>query len=117
MLPPCSPASAPSPSLCFACPSPRGGERGDQASGNGADGANGVGYAEMLASAATRECREAVSAPNAGDPAQLQRICDCTHDKIIAAQPGPLEPEESRRAKMKDALNACVAEAGANAAG
>ncbi len=93
------------------------GEQGDQASGNGGDGGDGVGYAEMLASAATRECREAASAPNAGDPAQLQRICDCTHDKIIAAQPGPLEPEESRRAKLKGALDACVAEVGANAAG
>ena len=95
------------------------GEQGDQASGtnnSGGDVAGGA-YAEMLANAATRECREATSAPNAGDQGRLQRICDCTHDKIIAAQPGPLEPEESRRAKLKDALNACVAEAGADAAG
>ena len=93
------------------------GEQGDQASGNGGDSLDGGAYAEMLANAATQECRQAASAPNAGDPGQLQRICDCTHDKIIAAQPGPLEPEESRRAKLKDALNACVAEAGADAAG
>jgi hypothetical protein len=33
-------------------------------------------------------------------------ICDCTHDKIVAAQPGPLDPEESRRAKLKGALDA-----------
>ena len=93
------------------------GEQVDQASGNTGDTVAGGAYAEMLASAATRECREAASAPNAGDQGRLQRICDCTHDKIIAAQPGPLEPEESRRAKLKDALNACVAEAGADAAG
>ena len=71
------------------------GEQGGQASGNGGDGGDGVGYAEMLAGAATRECREAASAPNAGDQAQLQRICDCTHDKIIAAQPGPIEPRKA----------------------
>jgi hypothetical protein len=34
-------------------------------------------------------------------------------DKIVAAQPGPFEPEESRRAKLKGALDACVAEVGA----
>ena len=93
------------------------GEQGDHTSGNGGPRDDGGAYAEMLANAATRECREAASAPNAGDQGRLQRICDCTHDKIIAAQPGPLEPEESRRAKLKDALNACVAEAGADAAG
>jgi len=90
------------------------GEKGGPASGNGGDGGA---YAEMLANAATQECREKASSPNAGDQGQLQRICDCTHDKIVAAQPGPLEPEESRRAKLKGALDACVAEVGANAAG
>lgn len=93
------------------------GEQGDQASGNDGDGVGGGAYAEMLASAATQECRQAASAPNAGEQGQLQRICDCTHDKIVAAEPGPFEPEESRRAKLKGALDSCVAEVGASAAG
>ena len=80
--------------------------------GDGGASAPGGGvYAEMLANAATRECREKASAPGAGDEAQLQQICDCTRDKIIAAKPGPFEDEESRRAKLKDAFNACVEEA------
>src|SRR3954469_2047750 len=91
------------------------GEQGDQSSGNAGDGLGGGAYAEMLANAATQECRQAASAANAANHGQLQRICDSTHDKIIAAQPVPLEREESRRAKMKDALSACVAEVGGNA--
>lgn len=95
----------------FLCLSIAGcGERGDPAPGGGV-------YAEMLADAATRECREKASAPGAGDEAQLQQICDCTRDRIIAAKPGPFEDEESRRAKLKGALNACVEEIGAASAG
>ena len=86
------------------------GEQGEQTPGGGV-------YAEMLAKAATRECREKASSTGAGDEAQLQLICDCTRDKIIAAKPGPFEDEESRRAKLTGALNACVEEVGAASAG
>ena len=86
------------------------GEKGNPAPGSGV-------YAEMLAKAATRECREKASSTGAGDEAQLQLICDCTRDKIIAAKPGPFEDEESRRAKLTGALNACVEEVGAASAG
>ena len=86
------------------------GKQGDPTPGGGV-------YAEMLANAATRECREKASAPGAGDEAQLQLICDCTRDKIIAAKPGPFEDEESRRAKLTGALDACVAEIGAASGG
>lgn len=77
----------------------------------------GGGYAKILAEVATRECRAKASAPNAGNEAQLQQICDCTRDKIIAAKPGPLEAEESRRAKLTGALQACVEEASAASGG
>ena len=96
-----------STALALLCLSVAGcGDQGNQAPGSGA-------YAEMLADTATRECRQAASAPNAGNEAQLQQICDCTHDRIIAAKPGPFEAEESRRAKLKGALQACVEEVGA----
>jgi hypothetical protein len=95
-----------STALAFLCLSLAGcGEQAGQMPG-------GEAYAKMLADVATRECRQKASAPNAGNEAQLQRICDCTRDKIIAAKPGPLEDEESRRAKLRGALDACVAEAG-----
>jgi hypothetical protein len=86
------------------------GEQGDPTPGGGL-------YAEMLANAATRECRAKASAPGAGNEAQLQLICDCTRDRIIAAQPGPFEDEESRRAKLTGALDACLEEIGASSTG
>ena len=73
-------------------------------------------YAKVLADAATRECREKASSPNAGNQAQLQKICDCTRDKIVAARPGPLEPDSSRRTKLQEALDSCIAELGPAAA-
>jgi hypothetical protein len=81
------------------------GEAGEKASG-------GI-YERMLAGTATREClRSKASAPDAAYADKIQQVCDCTKDKIIAAQPGPLEPEDSRRRKLRDALDSCVAELG-----
>ena len=78
-----------------------------------ADKATGGVYAKILADAATRECLQAKDrAPNGTYADHVQKLCDCTHDRIIAANPGPLEEEQSRRAKLKDALDACVAELG-----
>ena len=83
-----------------------------------AEQATGGVYARMLAETAQREClRGQASAPDAAYADNIQKVCDCTKDKIIAAQPGPLEPEASRRAKLKDALDSCVAEVGASIAG
>jgi hypothetical protein len=92
--------------LAILCLSSAGcGQAGDKASG-------GL-YAKVLADAATKECLQARDrAPNSAYAGHVQKLCDCTRDRIIAANPGPLEEEQSRRAKLKDALDSCVAELG-----
>jgi hypothetical protein len=91
---------------------------GTAACGQQADQAAGGVYARWLADTVTREClQEKQSAPDAAHAEHVQRLCDCTRDKIIAARPGPTEPEPERRAKLKGALDSCVGELGATPAG